>query len=65
MPIEAFDGQVASIYGQLRADLQRVGISLAAMYLLIAAHALALGRTLVSDDRVFAQVPQLQCWSVG
>jgi len=65
MPIEAFDGQVASIYGQLRADLQRVGISLAAMDLLIAAHALALGRTLVSDDQVFAQVPQLQCWSVG
>lgn len=65
LPIEAFDAQVASTYGLLRAELQRLGISLSAMDLLIAAHALALGRTLVSHDQAFAKVPGLQCVSVA
>ena len=65
LPIEAFDVQVASTYGPLRAELQRLGISLSAMDLLIAAHSLALGRTLVSHDQVFAKVPGLQCVSVA
>ena len=65
LPIEAFDAQVASTYGLLRAELQRVGISLAAMDLLIAAHALALGRTLVSHDQALAKVPGLQCVAVA
>ena len=65
LPIEAFDAQVASTYGLLRAELQRLGISLSAMDLLIAAHALALGRTLVSRDPAFATVPGLQCVSVA
>ena len=62
--MEAFDAQVASTYGRLRAELQRLGISLSAMDLLIAAHALALGRSLVSHDQAFATVPGLQCVSV-
>jgi len=65
LPIEAFDAQVSKTYGQLRAELQRLGINLAAMDLLIAAHALALERMLVSQDQVFANVPGLQCCSVG
>ena len=65
LPIEAFDAQVSKTYGQLRAELQRLGINLAAMDLLIAAHALALERMLVSEDQVFANVPGLQCCSVG
>ncbi len=63
LPVEAFDEQVAKIYGQLRADLQRLGITLAAMDLLIASHALALERTLVTHDQVFANVPGLLCCS--
>lgn len=61
IPVEAFDEPVANVYGQLRADLQRLGITLAAMDLLIASHALALDRTLVSHDPVFASVPGLVC----
>ena len=65
LPIEAFDAQVSTTYGLLRAELQRLGISLSAMDLLIAAHALALGRTLVSRNQAFARVPGLQCVSVA
>ena len=65
LPVEAFDEQVAKTYGRLRAELQRLGITLAAMDLLIAAHALALERMLVSSDQVFASVPDLQCCSAG
>jgi len=65
LPVEAFDEQVAKTYGRLRAELQRLGITLAAMDLLIAAHALALERMLVSSDQVFASVPDLHCCSAG
>ena len=40
-------------------------VSLSAMDVLIAAHALALGRTLVSSDQAFAEAPGLQCVSVA
>ncbi len=50
LPVEAFDAQVAMIYCQLRADLQRLGITLAVMDLLLASHALASERTLVTHD---------------
>ena len=46
-------------YGHLRADLERTGRPLATMDLLIAAHALADRCTLVTSDKVFAQVPGL------
>ena len=65
LPIEPFDTQVSVATGRLRAELQRLGISLAAMDLLIAAHALALDRPLVSLDQAFANVPGLECVSVG
>ena len=65
LPIEPFDAQVSAAYGLLRAELQRLGISLAAMHLLIAAHAVALDRPLVSRDQAFATVPGLECVSVG
>jgi len=64
LPIEPFDTQVSVTYGRLRAELQRLGISLAAMDLLIAAHALALDRPLVSRDQAFANVPGLECMSL-
>ncbi len=46
-----WDRQVAGVYGQLRADLQRAGLVLSHMDLLIAAHALAVGTVLVTNDR--------------
>ena len=65
LPIEPFDARISVTYGKLRAELQRLGLSLAAMDLLIAAHALALDRPLVSGDQAFVKVPGLECVSVG
>ena len=61
LPVEAFDESASRVYGKLCFRLQQTGITVAAMDLLIAAHALALERTLISDDKVFAQVPGLLC----
>ena len=52
LPIEPFDAKVSVIYGRLRAELQLLGLSLAAMD---PAHALALDRALVSLDQAFAK----------
>jgi len=49
----------ARAYGHLRAGLERKGLTLAAMDLQIAAHALSLGATLVTNDAAFAQIPGL------
>jgi tRNA(fMet)-specific endonuclease VapC len=50
----------AQRYALLRAELEALGKPLAPMDLLIASHALAEDCTLVSADRVFAQVPGLR-----
>ena len=49
---------------RLRAELQLLGFSLGAMDLLIAAHALALDRPLVSRDQALVNVPSLECIAV-
>ena len=54
------DAEVASHYAQLRAYLEKQGTPIGANDTLIAAHALALGATLVSGDAEFARVPGLQ-----
>ena len=47
-------------YGPLRADLERLGQPIGALDTLIAAHALALGATLVTNNvREFERVPEL------
>ena len=51
-----WDDAVAQTYGTLRAELQKNGRPLAALDLQIAAHALHLKATLVSNDSAFAQV---------
>ena len=51
-----WDDAVAQSYGTLRAALYKKGTPLAAPDLQIAAHALHLQATLVSNDRAFAQV---------
>ncbi|WP_159588547.1 type II toxin-antitoxin system VapC family toxin [Chelativorans xinjiangense] len=52
--------RTAHTYAQLRTDMERSGKSLTALDMLIAAHALEVGATLVSSDRAFRFVPGLQ-----
>jgi len=54
--VRAWDSAAALAYGRLRARLQARGTPLSAMDLMIAAHALALGATLVSHDGAFEHV---------
>ena len=56
LDIEPLSSPIDVIYGQLRCLLEREGQPMDPNDLFIAAHALALGRTLVSNDRVFARV---------
>ena len=60
-----FDRNAADRYGSLRAEMQRIGKSLASLDMLIAAHALSLGATLVTSDAAFRHVPGLaiEDWS--
>jgi tRNA(fMet)-specific endonuclease VapC len=54
------DAGASRHYGQVRAELERKGSPIGAYDLLIAAHALALGLTLVTNNaREFCRVPQL------
>lgn len=46
-------------YGSLRTEMERSGKSLAPLDMLIAAHAIEAGATLVSRDRAFRHVPGL------
>jgi tRNA(fMet)-specific endonuclease VapC len=66
LQVFAFSPPADRIYAEIRAKLERRGTPLAANDLLIAAHALALGCILVSDDRAFARVPglKLENWIV-
>ena len=55
-----WDSAVAACYGKLRADMQKKGKILGYLDLLIAAHALALGVVLITNDRAFTQVEGLK-----
>ncbi len=57
--IRPWTSATARRYGPLRAELTTVGKPLAPLDLMIAAHALAEGATLITTDRAFAQVPGL------
>lgn len=50
-----WDSSVAPAYGKLRAGLGAAGKTLSGLDMLIAAHALALGATLVTHDQAFLQ----------
>ena len=55
-----FEAPADVAYGELRARLERVGQSIGAIDFFIAAHALALGHTLVTDnEREFSRIPEL------
>lgn len=51
---------VVDTYGPLRADLERRGRSLAPLDLLIAAHALAVGAVLVSNDQAMLRLTGIE-----
>jgi tRNA(fMet)-specific endonuclease VapC len=55
-----FTDPAQRVYGELRADLERRGQPLGPHDMLIAAHALALDCTLVTDDSGFARVRGLR-----
>lgn len=55
-----YDGRAAEAYGRIRAALERRGRPIGPLDLLIAAHALSLGSTLVTNNvREFRRVPGL------
>ncbi len=49
----------AQAYGQVRAKLEAAGFSLASMDMMIAAHAVAMGAVLVTNDKAFSRVKDL------
>lgn len=55
-----WDSETAERYGLLRASLERQGTPLGNLDTLIAAHALASGCTLVTNDQAFMRVAQVQ-----
>ncbi|MBE0474403.1 MAG: type II toxin-antitoxin system VapC family toxin [Rhodoferax sp.] len=56
----ALESSVAPYYAELRTQLETAGTPIGPNDTLIAAHALALGATLVSADAEFARVPGLR-----
>ena len=57
---------VASVYGDLRASCEAVGVTLAPMDMMIAAHAKTVNAILVTRDRVFSFIPDgliLEDWT--
>lgn len=61
MPVYPLTGAVAKTYGQLRASLRSAGTPIGALDTIIAAHALSLDATLVTNNlSEFQSVPGLQ-----
>jgi tRNA(fMet)-specific endonuclease VapC len=68
IPVLPLDVSTGRHYGQVRAELERKGSPIGAYDLLIAAHALALGLTLVTNNaREFRRIPRLivENWAEG
>ena len=61
------DSEAAKKYGWLRAGLEREGLPMANLDMMIAAHALATGAVLVTNDRAFARIKGLKVadWTKG
>ncbi|GAB6063597.1 type II toxin-antitoxin system VapC family toxin [Deferrisoma palaeochoriense] len=61
LEILPYDDEAARTYGRVRAHLERQGTPIGALDTLIAAHALAVGCTLVTNnEREFRRVPGLR-----
>lgn len=52
-----WDEQAATVYGDLRAACMADGITLSALDMMIAAHAIAANTILVTHDKVFSLIP--------
>ena len=52
-----WDGDSATVYGDLRSSCAASGITLGALDMMIAAHAVAAKATLVTHDKAFSLVP--------
>jgi tRNA(fMet)-specific endonuclease VapC len=62
LPIAPFESPADVVYGQIRSQLEHAGRPIGGNDLLIAAHAIALGFTIVTDnEREFGRIPQLSC----
>ena len=59
MTILPWDSQAAQYYGQIRAALEREGQPMGNLDTMIAAHALALGAVLVTNDQAFTRIEEL------
>jgi tRNA(fMet)-specific endonuclease VapC len=60
LEIMAFDSDAMRQYGQLRARLEKQGMPIGPLDMLIAAHAMALGSILVTNNtREFERIPGL------
>lgn len=59
LDVMPLDETVCEPYARLRTELEQAGTPIGANDCLIAAHALALGATLVTNDAEFARVPGL------
>lgn len=59
VPVASLEPPFDAVYGDLRASLESTGIVLSPHDLLIAAHAMTLHATIVTDDQVFIRVPGL------
>ena len=66
MDILPWDASAATCYGELCSSLETQGINLSDFDMMIAAHAVALKITLVSQDKAFMNVPKsilkLEIW---
>ena len=60
VPVVALDSEVIDHYATIRTHLERQGTPIGPNDTLIAAHALAMGATLVTGDAEFNRVPGLQ-----
>lgn len=61
LEIADFDGRAAMVYGRIRADLEQKGRGIGPLDTLIAAHAVALGAILVTNNlREFKRIKELQ-----
>jgi tRNA(fMet)-specific endonuclease VapC len=61
LEILSYDDMAAQAYGRIRAVLERQGTPIGSMDILIAAHALSLNCTLVTNnEREFSRVPSLK-----
>jgi tRNA(fMet)-specific endonuclease VapC len=60
LEVVSFDEEAAHVYGEIRATLEKAGAPIGAMDMLIAAHAVSLGISLVTNNtREFARITSL------